>query len=344
MDPILYWNEVALEANRVSFTNGKKEQPGPTLSSRALAIVHLAMYDAYAGVRGNPVTPVVDLSAYIPGLPSPKPNASANAAVAAAARATLSSLYPSQKSFFDLKHTQAGLSGNGLQEGHEFGLLVAQKILDKRQDDPSASGDGYAASMAHGAHRPDPDNPGQGFHAPFYGANSRCFAVTHRHELCDPPQPGSCEYINALKQVQGKGIAPELMGTLPAGISARTANQTLIGIYWGYDGAAELGTPPRLYNQIVRAVAIAQNNSVDRNARLFALVNAAMGDAGVLAWDQKYIHDLWRPVVGIRENDPSLGPLGTGNNVLSGDADTGWLPLGRVFKLQPQQNAGDRNH
>ena len=43
MDPILYWNEVALEANRVSFTNGKKEQPGPTLSSRALAIVHLAM-------------------------------------------------------------------------------------------------------------------------------------------------------------------------------------------------------------------------------------------------------------------------------------------------------------
>ncbi|WP_293134324.1 hypothetical protein [Microcoleus sp. bin38.metabat.b11b12b14.051] len=68
MDPILYWNEVALEANRVSFTNGKKEQQGPTLSSRALAIVHLAMYDAYAGVQGNPVVPV-NLSPYLPGLP-----------------------------------------------------------------------------------------------------------------------------------------------------------------------------------------------------------------------------------------------------------------------------------
>ena len=112
MDPILYWNEVALEANRISFTNGKNEQPGPTLSSRALAIVHLAMYDAYAGVQGNPVDPV-DLSSYLPGLPSPKPNASANAAVAAAAHATLSSLYPSQKSFFNLKHTQAGLEGDG---------------------------------------------------------------------------------------------------------------------------------------------------------------------------------------------------------------------------------------
>jgi Vanadium chloroperoxidase N-terminal domain/PAP2 superfamily len=327
MDPILYWNEVALEANRISFTNGKNEQPGPTLSSRALAIVHLAMYDAYAGVCGNPLDPV-NLSPYLPGLPNPQPNASADAAVAAAAHATLSSLFPSQKPFFDLKYTQAGLQGNGLQEGHEFGLLVAQKILDKRQDDPSASDDGYAASQARGAHRPDPDYPGQGFHAPFYGAKSRCFAVTCRHELDAPPQPGSDEYLNALRQVRGKGIAPELMGTLPGCLSPRTASETLIGIYWGYDGVAQLGTPPRLYNQIVRTVAIAQNNSVEQNARLFALVNTAMADAGILAWDQKYIHDLWRPVVGIREDDPSLGPAGMGNNYLSDDSDPSWLPLG----------------
>ncbi len=341
MDPILYWNEVALEANRVSHTNGKNEQTGPTLSSRALAIVHLAMYDAYAGVRGNPSAPV-NLSPYLPGLPTPQLNASADAAVAAAAHATLSSLFPSQKSFFDLKHTQAGLQGTGLQEGHEFGLLVAQKMLEKRQDDPSASDDGYAASMARGAHRPDPDNS-QGFHAPFYGANSRCFAVTDRHELNVPPQPESSEYLTALQQVRGKGIAPELMGTLPSGLSPRTANETLIGIYWGYDGAAGLGTPPRLYNQIVRAVAIEQNNidpnnSVDKNARLFALVNVAMGDAGVLAWDQKYIHDLWRPVVGVREADPSLGPTGIGNNVLSDDSDPSWLPLGA-----PNTNSTGKN-
>ncbi len=29
MDAILYWNDVALEANRVSHTNGKGEQTGP---------------------------------------------------------------------------------------------------------------------------------------------------------------------------------------------------------------------------------------------------------------------------------------------------------------------------
>ncbi|MCA1995476.1 MAG: phosphatase PAP2 family protein [Coleofasciculus sp. S288] len=330
MDPILYWNEVALEANRVSHTNGKDEQTGPTLSSRALAIVHLAMYDAYAGVRGNPFTPV-NLSPYLPGLPTPQPNASAAAAVAAAAHTTLSSLFPSQKSFFDLKYAQANLEGDGLAEGYAFGVTVAQMLLAKRQEDPNASDAGYIASLARGAHRPDPDNL-QGFYAPFYGAKSRGFAITNRHELDAPPTPGSPEYINALRQVRAKGIKPELTATLPAGLSARTADETLIGIYWGYDGAAELGTPPRLYNQIVRTVAIAQNNNTDQNARLFALVNAAMGDAGILAWDQKYLYDLWRPVVGIREDDPSLGPTAigstNGSNSLSENSDPNWLPLG----------------
>jgi hypothetical protein len=54
MEPILFWNGVALEANRVSHTNGKNEQTGPTLSSRALAIVHLAMYDAFVGASRPP--------------------------------------------------------------------------------------------------------------------------------------------------------------------------------------------------------------------------------------------------------------------------------------------------
>jgi vanadium chloroperoxidase len=335
MDPILYWNEVALEANRVSHTDGQDVGTlGPTLSSRAMAIVHLAMYDAYAGVIDKPA----DLPPYLPGLPMPATGASANAAVAAAAHATLSALYPSQKAFFDLKHAQAGLMEPGLKAGHDFGLIVAQRMLDDRKGDPDASDNGYAASMARGAHRQDPDHPDQGFHAPFYGARSKCFAVTARHELGAPPQPDDPEYLQALREVRGKGIAPELMGTLPAGFSRRTVDETLIGIYWGYDGASGLGTPPRLYNQIVREIAIARENTVEMNARLFALVNTAMADAGILAWDQKYIHDLWRPVVGIREHDISMGPTGEGNNNISNDCDSGWLPLGA-----PKTNTSGKN-
>jgi hypothetical protein len=129
--------------------------------------------------------------------------------------------------------------------------------------------------------------------------------------------------------VRGRGIAPQLLATLPVSIDKRTPEQTVIGLFWGYDGAAELGTPPRLYNQIVRQVAIAQNNDPAKNARLFAFVNAAMADAGILAWEQKYRYDLWRPVVGIREHDPSMGPAAAeAANTLPDVGDAGWLPLG----------------
>jgi vanadium chloroperoxidase len=254
MDHILYWNSVALEANKRDFSNvpGENkpipEQGGPTLSSRALAIVHLAMYDAHAGVVNNPAA----LPRYLALPPTPAGGANAAAAVAAAAHACLSALYPRQKPHFYAAHQAAGLSGAGLAEGHAFGLAVAAAMLADRASDPSASDNGYAASMHPGAHRLDPANPGQGFHAPFYGARSKGFAITDRHEIEEPPAHSGVEYARALRQVRGKGIAPELMGTLPTSFTKRTVDETLIGLYWAYDGPREIGTPPRLYNQIIR--------------------------------------------------------------------------------------------
>jgi vanadium chloroperoxidase len=133
--------------------------------------------------------------------------------------------------------------------------------------------------------------------------------------------------LRALRQVRSKGIAPELARTAPSGDS-RTVDETLIGLFWGYDGALGLGTPPRLYNLIIREVAIARRNTTGQNARLFALVNAAMADAGILAWDDKYRFDLWRPVLGIREHDVSMGPSATPGNDIDNDGDLLWLPLG----------------
>jgi vanadium chloroperoxidase len=330
-DPILLWNEVALEADRVSHTNGQGEQTGPTLSSRALAIGHLAMYDAYAGIINNPT----DLPRYIADPPSPAITGSLDeataVAVAAAAHKALVSLFPSQKSFLDSVLAAAGdppNPPNPSNPAHDFGVAVAEKILEDRKNDPGAGSTSYKPSPAPGKHRPDPDNIGQGFYAPDYGKQSKRFGINKRHELAAPPFDNH-EYRRALKEVRGKGIKPELMGTLPDHIIGRTVDETLIGIYWAYDGAAQLGTPPRAYNQIVRKVAIKQGNSVAANARLFAFVNVAMADAGILAWDQKYIHNFWRPVVGIREHDKSMGLGATqGDDDISDNCDPLWLPLG----------------
>jgi len=329
----LYWNEVVNEADRTTHTTlaaSEARAQGPCGSSRAYAIVHLAMHDAYFSIIPG------KYNTYLEGLPAVPPDAdadadAADAAVAAAAHATLSALYPTQKAFFDARHAAAGLvAGQAGVDGHVFGQAVAAAILARREDDPGLSDDGYSSSVARGHHRQDPDNAGQGFYAPFYGARSGCFAVTERHHLDAAPQLGTDEYNGAVAQVRNKGIAPQLMGTLQDNplYPPRTPTETLIGLFWAYDGAKGLGTPPRLYNQIIRTVADAQGNDVAANARLFAVVNAAMGDAGILAWDDKYVYDVWRPVLGIREHDPSMGPTGVGGDVLTDDSDPGWLPLG----------------
>ena len=338
MDPILYWNEVATEADRTTHTTLAPSEvgvQGPVGSSRALAIVHLAMHDAYFSINPKPH------GTYLAGLPTVPAGADADSAIAAAAHATLSALYPAQQAFFDTRHAAAGLpGGQSGADGHDFGQVVAAAILAARQNDPDLGANGYAASVARGRHRQDPDNPGQGFYAPFYGARSRNFAVNTRHHLDSFPQLGSAEYIRAIRQVRSKGIAPQLIGTLPADLlPTRTPTETVNGVFWSYDGSKGLGTPPRLYNQIVRTIADAQANDVAANARLFAVVNAAMGDAGILAWDDKYFYELWRPVLGIREHDPSTGPTGVGGNVLDPDADPGWLPLG----AQATNNPGRKN-
>jgi membrane-associated phospholipid phosphatase len=339
-DSILFWNAVALEANRVSHSDpAKAEQTGPPLSARALAIVHLAMYDAYAGVENNAAT----FPRYLPAPPPPPAGTSHRDAVAGAAFTTLSALFKSQRDFFE---AQLNCFDTG-NPSYQFGVKVGEAMLDKRVNDMDARDCGYTSSTARGRHRVDPDNPGQGFHAPFFGAQNKGFAISKRWTLDAPPLANS-EYVKALRQVRAEGIMPELMGTLvPDSLfkDRRTPEESVIGIFWAYDGANRLGTPPRLYNQIIRLVAACATNPDTKkmntegdNARLFAFVNAAMGDAGILAWEQKYCHDFWRPVVGIREHDRSFGPAARvpkeckgpvdAANKIDEDADPFWLPLG----------------
>jgi hypothetical protein len=128
----------------------------------------------------------------------------------------------------------------------------------------------------------------------------------------------SAEYTRAFNEVKRLGGEDS---------QARTDEQTEIGIYWAYDGTPTLCAPPRLYNQITTEVSKRSRN-VRELARLFALVNVAMADAGVAIWESKYHYDFWRPVTGIREADEGTGPtkLGDGNPRTRGDED--FAPLG----------------
>ena len=129
-------------------------------------------------------------------------------------------------------------------------------------------------------------------------------------------------YLADHDEVRAKGGAASQTTT------TRTTDETVQGLYWAYDGAVRLGTPSRLYNQILREVAKTISNNTADNAKLFALVNVAMGDAGIYAWHYKYVHDYWRPVIGVREYDPNFGWDAISGRHVGPHCDPFWRPLG----------------
>jgi hypothetical protein len=96
---------------------------------------------------------------------------------------------------------------------------------------------------------------------------------------------------------------------------ARTLEETNVGLFWAYDGARLLGTPPRLYNQLLSAIAQRDGLDTIQLARLLAVCNLAMADAGISCWEAKYKYAVWRPVVAIQMDpispDPEWQPLGS---------------------------------
>ncbi|MBL1075503.1 hypothetical protein JK358_13975 [Nocardia sp. 2] len=327
MDQVLYWNAVALESDRMAHTDirpGEGGVRGAVGSSRALGIVQLAVHDAYFGIAG------AEHGCWLDEPPVAAEGASVDAAMAVAAHTTLTALYPGQTARLDRALREAGVHGPGTGRGCAFGQAVGRAVLKARAADPALTDEGYVPDPVAPGHRADPMEPEQGCYAPHYGARSHCFAVTSRYTLDSPPKTSDPRYLAALREVRAKGIATAAAATLPPGFRTRTPAETLAAIFWAYDAARCIGTPPRLYNQIVREIATARGNSVAQNARLFALVNAAQADAAILCWDEKYRHNLWRPVLGIREHDPATGPQATPGQDLDLDADCDpfWEPHG----------------
>jgi hypothetical protein len=321
IDPILHWNHLCSEANRFDHTAPMKgtAQGGPTRSSRATATVHLAMHDAFFGVAGGQAL-YLGASAP-PAYAGPGGTAAESCAVSEAARYVLCALYPEQEPMFDRGAADLAAANGSVGAALAYGRRVGMALLGLRDKDGSEVNAPWIYGSAKPAHRTDPLNVQPEPLGSTWG-RVKPFAVQSFHAQAPYPAFGSNAYDKDHKEALEKGGAASQKPT------TRTTMESVIGYYWAYDGAKGLGTPPRLYNQIVRLVAEGMNNSVADNARLFAMVNVAMGDAGIHAWHYKYAYDLWRPVVGIREYDSNFGSDANGGQVVNPLCDPFWRPLG----------------
>jgi hypothetical protein len=235
----------------------------------------------------------------------------------------LTVLFSGQRPLIETKVAElAGRNGSN-DAAFSYGRRVAYAVLESRKDDDSVrpKDEDYAASPGPLRHRKDPLNPTQPYLGVAHG-KLKTFAVKTWQPLSPPPARTNATYANHFAVVYAKGGEPTLKTT------TRTPDESAIGYFWAYDGAMKIGTPPRLYNQVARAIAKGKSNTTDQNARLFALIHCAMGDAGIHAWHYKYCYDLWRPIVGIREDDKSCGPTATPDAAITPPCDPFWKPLG----------------
>ena len=330
LDSLHRWNVIAINATGLDHTPvapGENrvfgEQLGPGRASRAMAIVHIAMFDALDAVVGG-------YTSYT-GTHAAPGSVSVDAAISQAARDTLAAMFPSQTPTFNVylaedlaRVTNGQQRANGIDLGQRTAAaILAMRLNDGSQIPEPVVGVDYFPSDLPGHWRQDPISLIPLALGAHWGECSP-FVVTSTSQFRAPLPPAmtSSAYTaayNEVKNVGGDGLNTS---------TQRTEEQTFIGIFWAYDGTPSLCAPPRLYNQITVQIADQRGLNSIQFARLLALVNVAMADAGTTIWESKYHYDFWRPITGIRESDRGTGPTHRGDGNPDTIGDRRFMPLG----------------
>jgi membrane-associated phospholipid phosphatase len=298
-DVVTDWNSAALDAIRVNKTP-------PPMAARNLAILHASIFDACNGIGQN----------FQPYFVADKPAgvASKETAIAAAAHQVLLNLFPAQQAGFDAAYNNslAKISTKSTDESKKTGIawgeFVAAEILSWRSHDGSDAVVDYTPGSGPGVWIPTPPAflPALYPNWPFV----TCFALTDGSQF-RPPRPPRLDSAQwafdfNLTKILGRRDSTN-----------RTPEQTEIALFWS-DGAGTV-TPPGHWNVIAQQIANQRGNTLEQNARLFALLNIALADAGIAAWDCKFAYNFWRPVTAIpnaaADGNPDTAP------------DAAWLPL-----------------
>jgi PAP2 superfamily len=285
---VLYWNNQALDATRLS------RNPPP------IAALHLATFQACLFEAVNGITPTYASWAHVPAAPA---GASIDAAVAGAAHRALLTLWRDEANprNIELAYEEALAkipAGKAREDGLAYGETVAMKVLALREK----------ASMNTPPAEPYAGNEqGRWRETPPYfrpavapeAATTTPFVMTSPSQFrAPPPFPlGSKEYAETLANTAKLGSRDH---------AQRTIEQALTSPFWADDlGSA---TPAGHWNVIAHGIALQRNLDNLETARLLALLNFATADAGIAAWDSKFYYRLWRPETALRELDPKINP------------------------------------
>jgi PAP2 superfamily len=293
-DQAVQWNQVL---QQVLVAPGA--QPASIHPTRTMAITQIAVYDAVNGIRRQGESILVHLQGPRDG--------SAGAAAAAAARTALDALLPTQAPTIDsafLTSMRELGDRRAVRLGVGFGDRVAQAVLAARADDGATATPPVFMPI---------DGPGNYQLTPPAFAPAGFTQTAHvapfvlgsasRFRPGPPPALTSTRYAADFREV-------ESLGRL--GSTTRTADETAIGTFWG---AAPVWV---VWNQVADQAAARHDDTLERNAQLFAVLDATLADSAIALYDAKYTYARWRPITAITAPDQ-------GNSTTT--ADPSWLPL-----------------
>lgn len=335
-----FCNSVAIDTTALDHTSVAEgesrifgQQFGPCRTSRAMAIVHMAMMEAYIVLNGG-YTSYLELDR-IQLSPSTGNHRTkylrrlqivTTSAIMKATLDTLLYLYPSHAPRLNaLFATELATIPSSYEKnlGIGTGADVAAAVIANRTDDGSDHpepivGEDYIVVPGPGVWNIDPVSENHTALGARW-AEVRPFVLTSADQFrcAPPPALDSTEYMMAFDEVKCMGGDGDTTATV------RSDYSTFIGEYYGYD-ASSLCSPIRLYDQFVRAILHTQQYSAAKFLHIYALENIGMADCGIACWESKWHYKFWRPVTGIRlADDPDLGD---GNDATTGDVT--WKPLG----------------
>ncbi len=295
-DEVIRWNALTLDTIRT-------EKTSAAMAARNLAMVHAAVYDAVNAISKTHKVYRVNIQA-------PK-GASAEAAAITAAHRVLVNLYPKQVTNIDevFNMSLAELANDQSKTmGVELGHAVADQILAWRDQDGADSKVTYTPINKPGMWQPVP--PDFKPAAMPYWKNVKPFAMTQgsQFRIVNLPSLTSADYGKEFNYTKELGAKDS---------KTRTPDQTAIAQFW-LNGSGTV-TLPGHWNQIAADVAVRRGNTLQQNARLFALLNIALADASITESDQKYTFNRWRPITGIRQAEKDGNPQTI--------SDLNWAPL-----------------
>jgi membrane-associated phospholipid phosphatase len=311
---VVRWNEIAralVAKYNVAPVVGAPPNPNkpfsnPPFAARAYALLSVAQYDASVAAwkykfqynRPAPSTTQSAIKLLTPSTTLPS-YPSEQAVVAEASRKVLEFLFPAEKDYLQ-KLTDENLNSrkwagantqSDLDAGKVVGAYVATLTITrakndrmKNASDPNQTHLTYfnisdATVPVRWKSLELPVRPPM---LPLYGVVKTWYDSASAYTALPPGPPAlnSQEFQTALQEV--RKISDD-----------RSREQWRIADFWA-DGAGTF-TPPGHWNLIAQDLIIDAKLSEVRAARVFALMNRAVMDAGILCWYSKYKYYLPRP-------------------------------------------------